>query len=122
MRFLVDQNLAPSVAEGLVAAGHDAVHTEALGLARAGDEVVLQRAGANDRVVVSADTDFGDLLVLHGSRKPSIVLIRRPRDRRAEQVLALLLANLPAVEDDLLRGAIVVLNSDRVRVRRLPIT
>lgn len=64
MRFLVDQNLAPVVDEGLVAAGHDAVHTETLGLARADDEVVLQRAQADDRVVVSADTDFGDLLVL----------------------------------------------------------
>ena len=72
--------------------------------------------------MVSADTDFGDLLVLHGSPKPSFILIRRPRERRADEVLALLLANLPAVEDDLLRGAIVVLNSDRVRVRRLPIT
>ncbi len=59
---------------------------------------------------------------LHGSSKPSIVLIRRPRDRRAEEVLALLLANLPAVENDLLRDAIVVLNSDRVRIPRLPIT
>lgn len=95
MRFFVDQNLSPLVAEGLVAAGHDAVHTEHLGLARAGDEVVLQRAGVDDRVVVSADTDFGDLLVLHGSSKPSIVLIRRPRDRRAEQVLALLLPTSP---------------------------
>ncbi|CAA9212042.1 MAG: hypothetical protein AVDCRST_MAG76-172 [uncultured Acidimicrobiales bacterium] len=104
MRFLVDQNLSLAVAEGLGAAGHDAVHTEALGLARADDEVVLQRAQAEDRVVVSADTDFGDLLVLHGSRKPSIVLIRRPRERRAKQVLALLLPNLPVVEDDLLRG------------------
>ncbi len=122
MRFLVDQNLSPGVAEGLVAAGHDAVHTEALGLARADDEIVLQRAKADDRVVVSADTDFGDLLVLHGSHKPSIILIRRPRERRADQVLALLLANLPAVEDALSSGAVVVLNRERVRVRRLPIT
>ncbi len=122
MRFLIDQNLSPLVAEGLVAKGHDAVHTAELGLATADDGVILQRAAAENRVIVSADTDFGDLLVLHGTRKPSIVLIRRSAKRRADQVLALLLVNLPAVEADLEEGAIVVLDSDRVRVRRLPIS
>jgi predicted nuclease of predicted toxin-antitoxin system len=122
VRFLVDQNLSPLVAEGLVAAGHDAVHTDALGLARASDAIILQRAETENRVVVSADTDFGDLLVLHASRKPSIILLRRPVERRADQVVALLVANIPAVEEDLESGAIVVLDSDRVRSRRLPIT
>lgn len=122
MRFLIDQNLSPLVAEGLVAKGHDAVHTAELGLATADDGVILQRAATDNRVIVSADTDFGDLLVLHGTRKPSIVLIRRSANRRADQVLALLLVNLSAVETDLNEGAIVVLDSDRVRIRRLPIS
>ncbi len=122
MRCLIDQNLSPLVAEGLVAKGHDAVHTAELGLATADDGVILQRAAADNRVIVSADTDFGDLLVLHGTRKPSIVLIRSSAKRRADQVLALLLVNLPAVETDLNEGAIVVLDSDRVRIRRLPIS
>lgn len=122
MRLLIDQNLSPLIAEGLVAKGHDAVHTAELGLATADDGVILQRAAAENRVIVSADTDFGDLLVLHGTLKPSIVLIRRAAKRRADQLLALLLVNLPAVEGDLEKGAIVVLDSDRVRVRRLPIS
>lgn len=121
MRFLVDQNLSSLVADGLVGAGHDAVHAESLGLARAEDPVIFRRAVEEDRVIVSADTDFGDLLVMQGALKPSVVLIRRAGDRRAGQVLALLLANLPAFETDLEVGAIVVLNRDRVRIRRLPI-
>lgn len=88
MKFLVDQNLSPLVAAGLVAEGHDAVHTAELGLATADDGVILQRAAAENRVVVSADTDFGDLLVLHGTQKPSIVLIRHSANRRADQVPA----------------------------------
>jgi len=120
--FLVDQNLSPMVADAFVSVGHDVVHTDALGLARADDAVILQRAETEYRVVVSADTDFGDLLVLHGSRKPSIILIRRPVERRADQVVALLLANLPAVKEDLGSGAIVVLDGDRVRSRSPPIT
>lgn len=105
-----------------MAEGHDAVHTAELGPTTADDVVILQRAAAENRVVISADTDFGDLLVLHGAQKPSIVLIRRSAKRRADQLLALLLVNLPAVEWNLEEGAIVVLDSDRVRIRRLPIS
>lgn len=37
MRFLLDQNRSPSLADALRAAGHDAIHTEDLGLELAED-------------------------------------------------------------------------------------
>ena len=54
MRFLVDQCLSASLAEGLVAAGHDAVYTADYGLSRAGDDEILARAADEDRVLISA--------------------------------------------------------------------
>lgn len=58
MRLLLDQNLSPQLADGLVAEGHDVVHVRELGLSAASDTAVMDAASADGRVVVSADTDF----------------------------------------------------------------
>lgn len=77
--------------------------------------------GSSGRHLVSADTDFGTLLARTGSSAPSIILIRRSRARRADQLAGLLLANLDQVADDVDAGAIVVVTDQDLRVRRLPI-
>jgi predicted nuclease of predicted toxin-antitoxin system len=63
LKFLVDQCLSAELAEGLSAGGHDAVHVSAYKLSRADDAEILARAATQDRVLVSADTDFGGVVL-----------------------------------------------------------
>jgi predicted nuclease of predicted toxin-antitoxin system len=76
VRFLIDNALSPGVARLLTDAGHDAVHVRDYGLQAAEDFVILERAGIEEGVVVSADSDFGMLLALSRSSKPSFILFR----------------------------------------------
>ncbi len=103
----------------LDAVGYDAVHVATMGLRGASDEEVLSKAAADGRVVLSADTDFGELLSAGRRTGPSVVLLRGrigPRHR-----VDLLLTTLVTYETELLRGAIVVIGpSGRARVRALP--
>ena len=120
MRLLVDNALSPRLAEGLRAAGHDAVHVRDLGLHAAPDEEIFDLAASEERVVVSEDTDFGTLLSLRDSSKPSVILFRHMPDRSAFGLLSILLRNIATVEVDLESRAMVVIEPGRIRVRRLP--
>lgn len=121
MKFLVDNALSPRLASGLREAGHDAAHVRDYALHEALDAVVLRRAAVEKRVLLSADTDFGSLLASSGQSQPSVVIFRRGTERRPEEQLAILLANLDNIAGYLEAGSLIIFEQSRVRVRSLPL-
>ena len=120
MKFLVDNALPPSLADLLRAAGHDAVHVRENGMHAASDEEILARALLEDRIVVSADSDFSVILAAQEAERPSFILFREPDLRTARDYINVLLPALPVLEPELAAGCVAVFRNNRLRVRRLP--
>jgi predicted nuclease of predicted toxin-antitoxin system len=121
VKFLIDNALSPELARLLREAGHDAVHVRDYALHAAEDSVILERAGSEDRILVSADSDFGMLLAISRRAKPSFILFRESEIIRAADYASAIFLNLPAIENDVLAGCVATFRHGRVRVRSLPI-
>jgi predicted nuclease of predicted toxin-antitoxin system len=119
-RLLLDQGLPRSTAALPAQTGWDAIHVSEIGMSRADDLDILQRARAEARICVTLDADFHSLLAIKGEREPSVIRIRK--EGLDGLALAALLQDIwPGIEDALKGGAMVTVTERSVRVRRLPI-
>ena len=84
MKFLVDKNRSPRLAQLLREARHDAVHTLERRLEHADDDVLVDLARDEQRIVISGDTDVGALLALTRQKSPSVIFFRSRHHRTAE--------------------------------------
>ena len=62
MRFLLDQDVYAKTIRFLQDAGHDLVRVSELGLSRASDTTILQTAQAQNRILITRDRDYGNLV------------------------------------------------------------
>src|SRR5687767_7631523 len=97
-------NLSPEVAARLVELGHDAIHVLDLGAGAEPDDRVAELARVENRHLVTTDLDFGDLLALTESDRPSVIVIRL-RDPRPDTVIRRLRTVLATCGEALATGA-----------------
>ena len=121
VRFLVDMPLSPGLAAWLGTQGHDAVHAAELGLNRAPDIDILAFAKQERRTIVTADLDYPRLLALARATDPSLILFRDGDWTDADIIVRMgeILRALTAAD---IAQSIIVVDRDRVRRRRLPIS
>jgi predicted nuclease of predicted toxin-antitoxin system len=116
MRLLLDMNMPATITAWLRAEGHYAEHLRELGLARLPDPEVFARAAAEQRVNVTFDLDFGEIVGLAFGAGVGVVLLRLRSARMSHLQQRLAMALLEA-DLALQAGAIVLVEDARIRIR-----
>ena len=119
MRFIADMCMDVRVASWLNSQGHDATHLRDEGLQRLPNGGVFEKAVAESRIVVTFDLDYGEIVALSKGRKTGVILFRL-RNSRTAFVIQRLSDVISECEDALSRGAIVIVEEARHRVREFP--
>ena len=85
MHFLIDFNVGRSVADELRQAGHDAAFVGDVD-PRMSDVDILLWAVRENRIVVTMDADFGELVYHSGHSHAGVLFLRMPGARREAKV------------------------------------
>ncbi len=118
MRLLLDQDVYASTAAFLTDSGHDVLRAAEAGLSRASDEELLRASQEQNRLLVTRDRDYGNLVFLKSLGAAVVYLRLRPSTQMA--VHEGLGRVLEAYSQDELAKAFVVVEPGRHRFRRVP--
>jgi predicted nuclease of predicted toxin-antitoxin system len=115
VRFLADESCDFSVVRALRAAGHDvrAVTESASG---ADDATVMDLALREERILLTEDKDFGQLVYAYSRQSSGIIFIRYPAGNRKS--LPTSVVNLVSDTRTEFAGSFVVISPGRVRIGR----
>lgn len=107
------------IVEWLRSRGHDASHLRDEGLHRLPNGDIFLKAVSEGRVVLTFDLDFAEIVALCRGRRTGVVLFRL-HNTRTSHVKERLAAVLADAAEALQKGAIVVVEESRYRIRFFP--
>lgn len=114
MKFIVDESTGTTVARYLRDAGHDVVIVVE-SMPQASDRDILLKAASENRIVITNNKDFGDLVFRSRERNFGVLLLRLKEDVAANRVRVVQMV----LEDHAARlaGSFTVASEDNVRIR-----
>lgn len=120
LAFLADMPVPQSVLPVARGLGHDAVHARDYGLQQAKDDLILERALDENRIVLTMDLGFSRQVALSGKAYPGLIIFRLG-NVTAQEIAGMFHQVLSAFDEDEIRLHILIIEPDRVRRRRLPV-
>jgi predicted nuclease of predicted toxin-antitoxin system len=117
MYFLADESCAGPVIRALRQGGHDVLAIAEVAKA-ATDEDVLKRALAENRILITEDRDFGELVYARGRSSAGVILVRFRHQARLAKPATVVEAVSKLGER--LCNAFSVIEAGRVRISSRP--
>ena len=113
MRFLVDECTGPAVARWLREQGHDVVSVYEQARASS-DDVVIQMANDEARILITNDKDFGEKVFRSKRSHCGVVLLRLNDERPSSKIQVI--SRLLGLYADKLQGSFIVVSERRIKI------
>jgi predicted nuclease of predicted toxin-antitoxin system len=120
MKFLLDVGISPRLGKLLMTNGHTYRYIPEHYSKKSSDETIMEIAIENEEVIITHDLDFGALLAFSKNARPSTILFRI-HHIVPELFYNLIVNNWKTIEEPLKKGALVIIENNNIRIRRLPI-
>lgn len=117
LKFLLDANIPRSSAELMRSFGFDVEDVRDIGMKTAKDQEIIQYALRTERIIVTRDTDFGELL--RYPTHPGAIILRLPYTYTSLEINKVLENFLRSINQGDLKEAIVIVELGRYRRRGL---
>ena len=120
MKLLLDMNIPVKFTSLFKQKGFEVLRWSDIGKPNATDKEIIAYARDNEFIVVTYDLDFSAILSASHDLKPSIVQVRTTL-HQAAKIVDLVATAIWQNKDNLIRGAILTIDSKRARFRMLPL-
>ena len=117
LKFLLDADMPRSSVEIIRSLGFDVEDIRDIGMGAAKDNEIIEYAVNDDRIIVTRDTDFGE--VLRYPKHPGAIIFRLPYTFTVKEINKKLKEFLTSVSEDKIRNAIVIVELSRYRRRKI---
>jgi predicted nuclease of predicted toxin-antitoxin system len=115
MKFKLDENLGPANRDIFIHRGHDCVMAREQGLGGASDARLWAAALSEDRILVTTDHGFGNVITYDASRSAGIAVLNPPGIVSRGVLGALTHVLLDAVEQNSIQGKLWIVEPSRIR-------
>ncbi len=115
IKFLLDADMPRSSAEVVRSVGFEIEDVRDIGLRLAKDKEIIDYARENDRIIITRDTDFGE--VLRYPDHPGAIILRLPYTFKIKKINERLRTFLSSVSEKEIKNAIIVVEVGRYRRR-----
>lgn len=117
LKFLMDADMPRSSAQVIRNMGFDVDDVRDIGMRAAKDREIIEYALINKRIIVTRDTDFGE--VLRYPEHPGAIILRLPYTFTAIEINRRLEEFFKSVREDDIRETITIVELSRYRRRSL---
>ena len=119
LKFFLDENLSHETAAFLRSLGYDTKTVAQFGLQGAEDAKIAEKAAQEKRILVTLDSDFGEIFYF-ATKKNLWIVVLKIRNQTVESVNSTLwrLLNTAILERKALHNTLLIVEEGKVRVRR----